>query len=67
MSLTNAKSAFCVTGAELKSGFQTTFEENNGHVYFTNVCSLGGENVSACPFKGALHLVLPLLVEDDAG
>lgn len=48
-SLTNAKAAFCVTGAELKSGFQTTFEENNGHVYFTNVCSLGGENVlSSC-------------------
>lgn len=42
--VTNDKAVSRVIGAELKSGFQSTFEETNGSVYFINVCCLHGKN-----------------------
>lgn len=38
--LTNDQAAFRVTGAGLKSGFQSAFVGTNGNVYLINVCSL---------------------------
>lgn len=43
--LTNDKAASAVRGAQLNSGFQSTFEEMNGNIYLINVCRLCGENV----------------------
>lgn len=43
--LTNDKAPSAVRGAQLNSGFQSTFEEMNGNIYLTNVCRLCGENV----------------------
>lgn len=43
--LTNDKAASSVIGVELKSGFQSTFEETNGNVYLINVGGLHAGNV----------------------
>lgn len=45
MAILNDKAASSVTGAGLKSGFQSAFVGTNGNVYLINVCSLWGENV----------------------
>lgn len=49
--VTNDKAVSRVIGAELKSGFQSTFEETNGNVYFINVCCLRGENAPSSYLK----------------
>lgn len=49
--LRNDKAVSNVMGAELKSGFQSTFEETNGNVYLINVCSFCGENVPSSHLK----------------
>ena len=49
--VTNDQAVSRVIGAEPKSGFQSTFEETNGSVYFINVCCLHGENSPSSHLK----------------
>ena len=49
--VTNDEAVSRVIGAEPKSGFQSSFEETNGSVYFINVCCLHGENAPFKPFE----------------
>lgn len=49
--VTNDEAVSRVIGAEPKSGFQSSFEETNGSVYFINVCCLHGENAPSSHLK----------------